>query len=105
MYGYAKTSTLSAKVNGNVALVLDNAVVNGSCYFQPPSNPPANTTISGEKTLTAKNASSLTSVIWCDNIYIEKSADMTFTKSTGDPLTCDYLDVAEGASLHLKNDA
>ncbi|WP_276797056.1 hypothetical protein [Cloacibacillus porcorum] len=42
IYGYAKTSTSSAKVNGGAALVLDDAVVNGLCYFQPLSNPPPN---------------------------------------------------------------
>ena len=109
IYGSAKTSTSSAKVNGGAALVLDDAVVNGLCYFQPlsnpPTTPPANTMISGEKTLTVKNTSGLTTAYVCDNIYIEKSADMTFTESPYTPFTCDYLDVAEGASLHLKNDA
>jgi uncharacterized protein YjdB len=109
IYGYAKTSTSSAKVNGGAALVLDDAVVNGLCYFQPlsnpPTTPPANTAISGEKTLTAKNISGIITAYVCDNIYIEKSADMTFIESSYTPFTCDYLDVAEGASLHLKNDA
>ena len=109
IYGSAGSATSSAKVNGGAALVLDNAVVNGLCYFQPlsnpPTTPPANTAISGEKTLTVKNTSGLATAYVCDNIYIEKSADMTFIESSYTPFTCDYLDVAEGDSLHLKNDA
>ncbi|WP_288333627.1 Ig-like domain-containing protein [uncultured Cloacibacillus sp.] len=102
IYGYSGNAAASAQVKGPASLLLDNAVINSAFHFEPP-NPPDVTAVLGKRTLTVKNTSGLANAYVCDNIYIEKSADMTFTETQYSPFTCFDLNVAEGAALHIKN--